>query len=59
MGKAARGQQQSLTSLRASVMRGRHWFTPEYDPISTGEDTDPEAWYLDQLWKIVFLPFHQ
>jgi len=53
------GQMFTLNTIRNDVMRGKRWFGPESDPLSTGKDTDPEAWYTENLWKFVWMPFDQ
>ena len=46
-----------FTRERSSVLRGKQWFGPESDPLSTGKSTDPEAWCLDHLWIFAWMPF--
>jgi hypothetical protein len=58
-GNKSSGQMRLINNVRDDVMRGKQWFGPESDPLSTGKDTNPEAWYLSQLWKFVWMPFDQ
>jgi hypothetical protein len=46
------GQTRLINNVRDDVMRGKQWFGPESDPLSTGSDTDPDAWCLSQLCHV-------
>jgi hypothetical protein len=48
-----------LNNVQNDVMRGKQWFGPNSNPLSTGKGTSPDAWYLTQLWKFAWMPFDQ